>query len=105
MRFARGCGGWDSAATKLFSLAAPEFAREAARRGSQVYRFREGVRHGSLEQAAAGSIEPETHLSGCKWNQQLAGEFLESWNSAAGFVSGHRLQPCRNTSVAKGFSL
>jgi len=75
MRFARGCGGWDSAATKLFSLAAPEFAREAARRGSQVYRFREGVRHGSLEQAAAGSIEPETHLSGCKWNQQLAGEF------------------------------
>jgi len=25
-------------------------------------------------------------------------------NSAAGFVSGHRLEPCRNISVAKGFS-
>jgi hypothetical protein len=39
---------------------------------------RVGARDESRDQAGARSIEPESHLSACKWNQQLADDFLES---------------------------
>src|ERR1017187_4692712 len=58
-------------------LKSPCLIRLASRTTTTLRPPELGVRHRSPDQAAAGSIGPETRLNAFEWNQQLAGEFLE----------------------------